>query len=610
MRVDGSRFSSHVRVEQGALELSNIGITDVAEPENLRLARDRVRAYYDGFTLRACPIGDRASFLADDEILQDLAVRLGEERYTPERADFDSVSKNNYTLRPISIPFIEDLIVAQAILNCIGPELDKGISPRSFAYRIKPDAPEFIVPRYGDWAHFRKVIQGGITDDRPSLLVSDITGFYENIVLTTLQRRLLELGVPDKIVDLVDLQFRAWQWRPSYTAHRERGLPQGGNPITNFYANIYLRAVDNCLAARSDITFERWVDDLVIHVQDELTARKVTRDLDAVLRDLGLSLNTAKTEFVPPKEIEQRYAFILMRRVGRHIDKAWHKWDEPKVAEERAALFAEARSSGNSSVFKRALTMLRLAQDGNHLVELRNCMVAKPDLTEKILKVFESTADVTSAVQYLLSFLQSAENIWPDQERLVWRTLRRMEIPSDLDREVRRLAKRHASCGELDELARTEAALSTIWFGSDLKDRTDIAGFATRGRAETPRFAKACVLAAGLTRSTQAQASVDWAVRQPNRAVIDFGIFLRRYVSDAEFAGKVLSSIKTRKRLYKAGKQSGIDVEDILLLAHGSRSDIGQVKDLVQEHARSLVSEVADDRTNGLLDEIMKATTT
>jgi RNA-directed DNA polymerase len=84
---------------------------------------------------------------------------------------------------------------------------------------------------------------------------------------------------------------------------RDRGTPQG-SAISPVLANLYLHYTFDSWMARefSDVPFERYADDVVVHTKSERQARFVLGEIEKRMADCHLELNADKTHIVYCKD--------------------------------------------------------------------------------------------------------------------------------------------------------------------------------------------------------------------------------------------------------------------------------------------------------------------
>jgi RNA-directed DNA polymerase len=94
------------------------------------------------------------------------------------------------------------------------------------------------------------------------------------------------------------------------SAPRARRGPQGG-VISPLLANLFLHyAFDRWMAKQySQVPFERFADDAIVHCRTEVEAQQVRAALAARLRECGLELHPEKTKIVYCKDDDRRRTY-------------------------------------------------------------------------------------------------------------------------------------------------------------------------------------------------------------------------------------------------------------------------------------------------------------
>ena len=80
----------------------------------------------------------------------------------------------------------------------------------------------------------------------------------------------------------------------------EKGI-MAGTPLSAFYANLYLRALDRQFAL-SGIPYARYSDDIILFAPDRAALEERAGEVRAILAEHGLALNPAKESFFAPAE--------------------------------------------------------------------------------------------------------------------------------------------------------------------------------------------------------------------------------------------------------------------------------------------------------------------
>jgi hypothetical protein len=79
------------------------------------------------------------------------------------------------------------------------------------------------------------------------------------------------LGYVDNNEVLVDVLFRVIEeisWKPDYLPYSGRGLPTSNLEAIRLLAHSFLFEIDEVLKQRTNDSFTRWMDDIVIGVDE------------------------------------------------------------------------------------------------------------------------------------------------------------------------------------------------------------------------------------------------------------------------------------------------------------------------------------------------------
>lgn len=183
------------------------------------------------------------------------------------------------------------------------------------------------------WRQFEGFVRDEAGSDK-TVLITDISNFYENIQLGTLNEVLLdglarskaghaELAVTRDLV--AELQRCLGQW----AFDTSKGLPQNRD-ASSILANAYLRPIDEAMASAS-YRYYRYMDDIRIVVNNRYQARSALQALIRVLRKLGLNVNGAKTEIVEPGDPGRAVRLGVPDKQLAAIDQMWKSRSEQVI---------------------------------------------------------------------------------------------------------------------------------------------------------------------------------------------------------------------------------------------------------------------------------------
>ncbi len=202
------------------------------------------------------------------------------------------IPKDSLLSRPGALPVYEDWVVYTATAVRIARTVESNlISPEEnilFSFRWnEADPVSMFRSRHLPYQAFRSRSLE-LAEWSPYTLVADIASYFEHIALDVLKAQLLSLGSDEADVDfLVDNLLSHW------THASGRGIPQG--PWASSYvANVLLDSIDKAML-QYGYTYIRYVDDMRVFCNSTAEARQAVLHLIKLARDLGLSIQAAKT---------------------------------------------------------------------------------------------------------------------------------------------------------------------------------------------------------------------------------------------------------------------------------------------------------------------------
>lgn len=199
-----------------------------------------------------------------------------------------SVPKGSFLTRPGSILEPADRLIHQVLSEqCLGPienELDRN---RVFSQVPSDDEDHLFEPSHLGWDRYQTKV-ASICRNHSHILKADISNYFETIPQHTVINLLSSVGVQQEIVNLVEEQLSAFRQRSS------TGIIQGIFP-SDILGNFYLSNFDaDC--DLHDFESARYVDDIYVGFQSELSARRELVRLNERLRQNGLAFNPLKTK--------------------------------------------------------------------------------------------------------------------------------------------------------------------------------------------------------------------------------------------------------------------------------------------------------------------------
>ena len=359
------------------------------------------------------------------------------------------VPKANFTIRPMARPATEDWLIYEAITDSLSRKVLRNarICRRSFSISHWRGP---TVRRTHPWLEFDDNCREVYKKGHKFAVVTDITGYYENISLDELRSRIVDyIGASSTLKKLTDVtvgMLRQW----SSERISGYGLPQGP-PASSFLADIFLDYVDRKMEKYKG--YFRYMDDIRIFCKRKIEAKIALKELTIALRGLKLNINAKKTDILRGKRIEERL-FDPKKRILNSVEKAMRsggrEFIEDFVIPALMDLIEDAflDDAFETRHLNFALYRLSILQnsgfdfDKRKVIEnIQNSLVSKPHHTSLFCDFLSMFPKDRSIAEFLISFLKSEDNIYEWQELKVCQCLLRFSFRAT-QREINFFLKR------------------------------------------------------------------------------------------------------------------------------------------------------------------------
>lgn len=194
--------------------------------------------------------------------------------------------------RPRPLAALHPALAARyaGVVAAVAPVVESRLSASALANRVASSSIDPPSIRLVPWRVERLAFAGRLrrlAAEHACLVFCDVADCYGSIGPAAVHRALVRLGC-----DLA----QAREVRALLRSLGGRGLPVGPDPSA-VLANAVLGAVDESLA-RAGVPFARWVDDVVVAVEDRPAAHRALDLVTSALARDGLRLNPTKTRIV------------------------------------------------------------------------------------------------------------------------------------------------------------------------------------------------------------------------------------------------------------------------------------------------------------------------
>jgi len=347
------------------------------------------------------------------------------------------VPKANFTIRPMARPTTEDWLIYEAITDYLSKRIlrrSKKICKRSFSilnFKIPNDK------RTNAWLKFDKISRDFYKREYKFAVTTDITGYYENINLEELRKRIIDYLEGDKggekLTNTLFILLRKW----SDERISGYGLPQGP-PASSFLADVFLDYVDSKMEKYKG--YFRYMDDIRIFCKKEIEAKLALEDLTIALRNLKLNINAKKTDILYAKEIEEKLFDphkLVLNIIERIMKSGNRKLIQGNVI---LALMRLVENAFSNDAFENthlnfALYRLSILHNSGFdydkrgiIKEIMEIFVSKPHHTGLFCDFLSLFPNNGTIPKFLMPFLKSKNNIYEWQELKVLQSLLRFNF--------------------------------------------------------------------------------------------------------------------------------------------------------------------------------------
>lgn len=220
--------------------------------------------------------------------------------YTPGALQICGAPKGGDLVRPGALISLSDRVVYTA---AVGACVKRIVEATRWSQRKVDFAPLFHAthPHQRQW--LLKPFKGwelwtersvALLDRRSTryVVTADIAGFFENVSIKRLRNDLVRIGCQEDVVQLVAGCLNKWAGLVG-----DRGLPQGVL-ASDILAKLYLESLDRRIKDDGHMHV-RYADDLRVFCRSHVEARRALVLVTELLRERGLTLQSAKTEIRP-----------------------------------------------------------------------------------------------------------------------------------------------------------------------------------------------------------------------------------------------------------------------------------------------------------------------
>lgn len=396
-----------------------------------------------------------------DRILKRVTSRLSDYHVMPAR--LVTIPKPRLRVRLGALPTLEDWLVYNGVVARIARSIENQLMPKEqqvlFSFRWDNNDPiAMFRSKHLPYQDFTERCLEYL-NHVPFAQVTDMVDYFEHIDLRILRETLLRLGAePDVVQFLVERLLGRW------THPSGRGIPQG--PWASSYlGNVYLDALDKLMIQRG-FNYVRYADDVRVFCSSINEARRAVMNLAEGCRELGLSLQSEKTDTLSAKRAVQLWVGLEQHldhmqekvaeqlktyfvHLGPYGDESLEEVDADEdevVGRTLRDLFDEVTNSVPAFKVHRpsvrfVLNRLRARKDSHCMDYCLRTLAELPDQAHVVSRYLEAFIGDRHVQASIIKFLNSDDNIYPWQ---CAHLLRLFSLSDSVSRAVSSYARRNA----------------------------------------------------------------------------------------------------------------------------------------------------------------------
>ncbi len=237
--------------------------------------------------------------------LNDIIYEIKDNKYKPKHPYTHLSAKVKGINRPTVILDIKDALIYRFCIEQIEDELIKKTRQENIRGGIKitgnvnpNNDGDYYEKWFKDWKEHQDNLKEGL-ERKKYLVTTDIASYFENINILVLKDAIRsDIQGKKMIVNLLFYLLENIHIRYEYEVNNYTGLPQEDIDCSRLLAYYFLYPHDDDIAEfceKHDAEYYRFVDDMSITVNDEVTGRKALKRITESLRKLNLVSSIEKT---------------------------------------------------------------------------------------------------------------------------------------------------------------------------------------------------------------------------------------------------------------------------------------------------------------------------
>ena len=244
-----------------------------------------------------------------DFVLNHFSKRKHRHEYKSQKMEVYYLPKKTFVLRKAMVGTFMDRMVYTAVVNQLSTLIDTHLSPYVYSARKNVDEPKngLIVQGVEQWTKMNYLINKWVTEAKNGCLVKlDLLNYYDTINKNILIRLLNEIVQTDNDKACVSLLKTLLDGFSDKEVNH--GIPQNSD-ASSLLATFYISHVDEFILSKA-LHYCRFMDDMYFIANDIYEARDLLQAIEKHLRQIDLSLNAQKIQFIELDKNDEKKKFL------------------------------------------------------------------------------------------------------------------------------------------------------------------------------------------------------------------------------------------------------------------------------------------------------------
>lgn len=377
-----------------------------------------------------------------NQSINSLVSEINKNQYQPQKPCLHTSPKSKGINRPTVIFDIKDALVYRFCIEQIEDVIFEKTRQKNIhgGVKITPNhttrGEDFYEEWFKDWIDHLNNIEKSLTNTK-YLVNTDIASYFENINILML-KDLIRSDVKEKkgVMNLLFYFLENTRFRINYEVNTFTGLFQENINCSRILAYYFLHLHDETMRSfclKYDAEFYRFVDDMSIVVNSEVTGKRALKCITESLRRLNLTSSIEKTTIFSRKTAKQQLFFVentklseleqnIFERLGKklRITKEIHETQKyyRKLLEKKKYEYKNW-----SKILKRFYSLASYTKSNFLFSEVKKHIIDHPLLftgndtkISKYLLRCQGEKGFNSVINDIIKYLYSEENLYPATE--------------------------------------------------------------------------------------------------------------------------------------------------------------------------------------------------